>query len=234
MNKYSRAVHDKADQLFHRNFNSIGFDLFKKAVGEESVNEYIQRPSEEVIFNEWLDNQDEEELRDEFNQGRNDDYHIENSYPDSKAGFKNWLQEQYQNEIEDFWFDNEHYPCWSTLFEAKDQFLSEKIMENIDELYELGIGVIEPTDDTLACLFIAGAGYDFYSAHWIPMLELFGWLNVAEIEKKTQDETASRKIAMTDEWLHDLEWLHRKTTNQDIKRHAKGLQTALEAQKLPK
>jgi len=231
MTQYSRAVRDKADQLFHRNFNSIGFELMKKAIGEESVNEYIQDPSEETILNEWLDNQDEEELDAEFNQGRNDDSDIENSYPPNKEGFRDWLQEQYQNEIEEFWMEEEHYPMWGTIFEAKDQFLSEKIMESIDKLYELGIGVIADTDETLACLFIAGAGYDFYDHHWIPMLKYFEWLNVSEID---QNETARKTVTMTGDWLHSLEWLCGKTANKDIKRHAKGLKTAIEAQKLPK
>jgi len=231
MNNYSRAVKDRAYTLFNQNFNSIGFELFKKAIGEGNEIDYIQSPSEDIIFNDWLDNQDEEELRNEFNQGRNDDSDIENSYPDSEEGFRDWLQEQYQNEIEEFWLEQEHYPMWGTIFEAKDQFLSEKIIENIDELYELGIGVIGDTDDLNACLFIAGDGYDFYDAHWIPMLEHFEWLNVSEID---QNETARKKIEMTDNWLNSLEWLCNKTKNKDIKRHAKGLQIALEAQKLPK
>jgi len=234
MSKYSEAVYSKTNQLFDRSFNSIGLGLFKKAIGEDILNELIQKPSKETILNEWVDNQDEEELRIEFHQGRNDDYHIENSYPDNQEGFRDWLQELYQNEIDEFWSERGWYPMWNTIFEAKDRVDSEKIMDSIDELYKLRIGVVEPTDDTLACLFIPSAGYDFDDDHWIPMLKLFGWLNVEAIEKKEQDRTARKKIAMSEEWLKGLEWLHSKTTNQDIKRHTKGLQTALKAQKLPK
>jgi len=231
MNDYSRAVKDRAYTLFNQNFNSISFDLFKKAIGEGNEIDYIQNPSEEIIFNEWLDNQDRDKLWDEFNEMRDDDIDVEYNYPSTLEGFEDWLKEQYQNEIDDWWSEAEHYPMWNTIFEAKDQFLSEKIIENIDELYELGIGVIGDTDDLNACLFIAGAGYDFYDAHWIPMLEHFEWLNVSEID---QNETARKKIKMTDNWLNSLEWLCNKTKNKDIRRHAKGLQMALEAQKLPK
>lgn len=233
MNKYSRAVHDEASQLFNRSFNPISFNLFKKAIGEENVNDYIQRPSEELIFNEWLENQDKVELIREYAKIPKNSIVFDTSKIQTNE-FHEWLKEQYQNEIEESGYEQENYPGWGTIFEADCNFLSDKVMENIDELYEMGIGVIEPTDDTLACLFIDGAGYYFYSAHWIPMLKLFGWLDIEAIEKEEQDKTASKKIAMTDKWLHDLEWLHKKTTNQDIKRHAKGLQTALEAQKLPK
>ena len=234
MSKYSKAVYSKANQLIDRSFNSIGLGLFKKAVGEDAIDDLIQNPSEEVIFNVWLEGQDGDALYDEFAQERDDDIDIEENYPLNREGFENWLQEQYQNEIETFWTEKGHYPMWMTIFEAKDRWASDKIMDKVDELYELRIGVIKPTDDTLACLFIPSAGYDFFDDHWIPMLELFGWLNVEAIERKEIDKTARKRIAMSEEWLKGLKWLHSKTTNQDIKRHAKGLKTALKAQKLPK
>ena len=148
-----REERDKASILFDRNFNNLSFELFKKAVGEGAVIDLIQNPSDEKIIEKY-----KEDVKDD----RDEKEKI------SDEELLNACLERYQ--------ESEHYPMWSTIFEAKDNFLSEKIMNDIDGLYDLGIGVIGPTDDTLACLFIAGAGYDFYNAHWIPLFKHWDWI----------------------------------------------------------
>ena len=148
-----REERDKASILFDRNFNNLSFELFKKAVGEGAEIDLIQSPSHEKILEKY-----KEDVKDD----RDEKEKI------SDEELLNACLERYQ--------ESKHYPMWSTIFEAKDNFLSEKIMNDIDGLYDLGIGVIGPTDDTLACLFIAGAGYDFYNAHWIPLFKHWDWI----------------------------------------------------------
>lgn len=99
------------------------------------------------------------------------------SMPDDvdQDDFYEWLEAEKEDEVIQEFDESEHYPMWSTLFEAKDNFLSRKVAESVDELYELGIGVIEHPDFN-SMLFIGGAGYDFYEAHWIPMYIMFGWI----------------------------------------------------------
>lgn len=97
----------------------------------------------------------------------------------SEENFYEWLEEsrQYSSDIEDHYSESEHYPLWSTLFEAKDSLLARKIMENVDALYDLGIGVIEEFDNFNPMLFVSSGGHDFYEAYWIPMYALFGWID---------------------------------------------------------
>ena len=91
----------------------------------------------------------EKELEDEGNDKKDDD-------------FEAILDERQNN-----WS-----PIWGTIFEAKDASLSDWIEGHINELYDIRIGVLQATDNLNACLFIAGAGYDFYDAHWIPLYKL--------------------------------------------------------------
>ena len=68
------------------------------------------------------------------------------------------------------------YPMWGTVFEASSSFVSDKLLQHTDQLAELGIYLMNGFEELNACCFIAGAGYDFYEAHWIPMMQLFGWI----------------------------------------------------------
>jgi hypothetical protein len=79
------------------------------------------------------------------------------------------------------------YPMWGTVFEASSSFVSDKIDELIEELADLSIYVMQGLDELNSCLFIAGAGYDFYHEHWIPMMLLFGWIpeNLLEVSDDT-------------------------------------------------
>ena len=230
MKNYSQEVRNEAIRLFNLNFNDLSFELLKKAIGEDVIIDFIVKPSEKIILEEWLADQDDEKLKDEFSQARADDKEIENAYSNNDEGFFDWLAEQYQNEIEDWWFEREHYPMWSTIFEASDKMLSDEIMKNIDKLYDLGIGILDETDYTNACLFIASAGYDFYSAHWIPLFIFLGWLNPDEIdkEKETFDNTETQKKELID-WnkFSDILMKLARNKNETIKRHSEGLLKAL-------
>ena len=66
-----------------------------------------------------------------------------------------------------------HYPMWGYVFLA-NRFFIDSVYMNVDKLYDLGIGVID--HETGYYLFIAGAGYDFYEAHWIPLFKELNWI----------------------------------------------------------
>lgn len=169
MYKYKKTIRDKTSELFDRSFNHLNFELLKAGVGEDSILDYIERPTQSLINNEWYDSLSKEEIDEKIPEAK------EKGLKTEKA-LKDYLFDVYTDEVDEWWSEQEHYPMWSTIFEAKDDFLSDKIMSDIDELYKLGIGVIAPTDYTNACLFIAGAGYDFYDAHWIPLFKHWNWL----------------------------------------------------------
>jgi len=75
---------------------------------------------------------------------------------------------------------SEEYPMWSWIFTSRNEFMQQKILDNIDEIQSLGFGIIHEIDleDGIhfhTSLFFKGCGYDFYEAHWIPLFDLFGW-----------------------------------------------------------
>ncbi len=79
--------------------------------------------------------------------------------------------------------DQQREIMWGTLFEAKDQFLANKIIENSEEVINgAGFTIIdlsrsnEGEYQTGVFLGVNGAGYDFYEAHWVPLYRLFGWV----------------------------------------------------------
>ena len=149
---------------FSIDFNNIQLDVVEKYY-DNVLFEYIRTPSFKVLCDEWLDDS-------------NGDFHFKKRTP----AVYNWLEQNHESEIFDSFHEGEHYPMWSTLFEAKDSFLSEKLEEMVDELYEIGIGVINSKDSLNTMLFISGAGYDFYQAHWIPMYQLLGWIDKELLE----------------------------------------------------
>lgn len=163
---------------FERDFNQINFDNWKAAEGVDYCEE-IALPKDETRAKEWL-----EDLTADEQQAKEAEYKEDGADEDGAVtDYYDWLWDNYQNEIQEWWDEREWYPMWSTIFEARDSFLSEWIVDHVDELYQIGIGVILPTDCWSACLFIAGAGYSFYDSHWIPMyVDLLEWVKIPEEE----------------------------------------------------
>lgn len=60
-----------------------------------------------------------------------------------------------------------NYPMWDTLFEWKH---GSGEYAN-DDAQASGFGVVEGFGDFNNMLFVAGAGYDFYESHWIPLFK---------------------------------------------------------------
>ena len=84
-----------------------------------------------------------------------------------------------EDEILEQYDDSEHYPMWGTVFEARDRMMSRYLVKNGDKLYNIGIGMIDGVDDSfLSMMFVKGAGYNFYHAHWIPLyVDVLGWVS---------------------------------------------------------
>jgi len=73
---------------------------------------------------------------------------------------------------------------WGTVYEAKDQFLADKILANRDAIInDAGLTIVDLSRDdkegaygTAVFLGVNGAGYDFYEQHWVPLYRIFGWV----------------------------------------------------------
>ena len=176
--EYSR-IKAEASKLIDGRFNHIQLDVFNK-ISEDMLYENILRPSFKVMMHEWADEDRIKELRIECQ----DD--TENCDLDEDE-FLEWMENHnvYYDEIDEHFMESEHYPMWNTLFEIRDTAGSRFFENHVDELYEIGLGVIEDTDYFNSTLFISGAGYDFYEAHWIPLFtQVFKWIDTETTKEK--------------------------------------------------
>jgi len=170
-------IEKEASNLVDMRFNHVSTQTVGKVM-DGSLFEYIAAPSFVIKFHEWVDEYKLEELEIEFKD------ETENVEIDEDE-FLEWAQDNYGEPIEEFYYESEHYPMWGTMFEARDLSFSGLIENHVDELYEIGLGVVQSTDDYRAMLFVPGAGYDFYEAHWIPLFtEIFKWINVTSQKDK--------------------------------------------------
>ena len=159
-----KEIEAEVSRRFDREFNWIQLDVVEKYY-DNCLFEYIMEPSFEVQADEWV--------------GDCSDYKFKKM---TNEVYK-WLEDVHEGDIREHFQEREHYPMWNTLFEASGGFLTEEIEGLVDELYEIGIGVIQSKDSLNTMLFIAGAGYDFYEAHWIPMAQLLGWVDINDYNK---------------------------------------------------
>ena len=150
-----REIETEVSRRFGMEFNKIQLDVVEKYY-DNCMFEYIMAPSFKILADEWV--------------GDCNDHKFKKM---TSAVYK-WLEDNHYNEIMEHYQESEHYPMWNTLFESTYNN-PEKM---VDELYEIGIGVIQGKDSLDAMLFITGAGYDFYEAHWIPMAQLFRWIDM--------------------------------------------------------
>ena len=63
--------------------------------------------------------------------------------------------------------------CWGWMFHPECSVDEEWIRKNIEDVEECGF-LIYDSDETGILLGIDGAGYDFYSSHWIPLYKKRG------------------------------------------------------------
>lgn len=166
-----------------RNFNFIQLSVLEK-VSDNNLFEYIVYPSEEDIFEDWLNDVlisekvldylshnelDEEDKLAKFNEYPRPsiqtikDVFGEDFYDD----FKDWCLEVQHDDIDEYIYSNENYPMWNTCFEFRDSFRNTD--EDVETILSVGMGVISGLDDFNNILFMKSAGHSFYSAYWIPL-----------------------------------------------------------------
>lgn len=161
---------------FNWTFNQVHMDMvemYAKSSGHEWLGELIQNPSFAVMVKDYFDNHDIDDFCKEYQEDGNTVDPIEGFVLLEDRYFIEWLETNKHDEIMESFNESEHYPMWSTLFEFSSDYDSTWAMEHIDELYSIGIGVIEGFGNLNACLFVGGCGYDFYEVHWTPLLKLF-------------------------------------------------------------
>ena len=89
-----------------------------------------------------------------------------------------------EDELEDAkmeMMDTQREVMWGTLFEAKNKFVAENIIDNSDAIIsDAGFTIIdlsrenEGEYETGVFLGVNGMGYDFFDAHWIPLYKILG------------------------------------------------------------
>jgi hypothetical protein len=137
---------------------------------------YIDLSNAEKVFDQMLiehieSNQTEETAAEFIN-----DYSYSDDFKDSGLeSALEYVQEEHEGEFTEY-AEQDHYPMWSTLFE----FRSEPSQETINAAQEAGFGIINSSDHYNTMLFVKGAGYSFYSAHWIPMYLGLTWTRSEE------------------------------------------------------
>lgn len=179
------TAREQAEYYFNREFKTISYSLIEESVRNGTTE--IMMPSTEIIIQEYFDSySNKNDILEEYYGGKRK----------AKKHFDSWINdEDFIKWAEDQdWFDNykygdlseNHYPMWGWVFGC-DSFYVDSDYMNVDKLWEIGIGVLDHEDGYF--LFIAGAGYDFYEAHWIKLFKEIGW-----ISEQTEEQAHREKV----------------------------------------
>jgi len=151
-----KTPQELAEYYLGREFNARDFSEMKEMENASFGSIEVNNPSEEWYLNEFLgyegDYQEKIKTIEDLEKEENEEI---------KKEFEVYVEQQ----------QNENYPMWNTVWEItnnSDYFQADK-------LAEIGIGILEFKEKYY--LFIAGAGYDFYEAHWIPLFtKILPWI----------------------------------------------------------
>ena len=68
---------------------------------------------------------------------------------------------------------------WNWVYEAKDSYVAEKILENANKITDkAGVVIVDLSNeiedefDTGVFIGFSGAGYSFYDRHWYPLFKI--------------------------------------------------------------
>lgn len=154
-----KGKQDLAKYYLDRDFSCISFDILKEL---QELTEYkdtinIIQPSEKYYFKEFCQDNDCKIKFEDLDKKKNEEI---------KEEWERWLEEG----------QDENYPCWNNVWKIKGgEWAIKTLEERIDELADIGIGLLEFRDSYY--LFIAGAGYNFFEAHWVPLFsKFFKWI----------------------------------------------------------
>lgn len=164
----ANVLRDKAEKFSNLDFNFITQSVLEK-MSDNMLYSFIRQQDDTSIVEEFLHNYS---LTDEF-----DDYYSINYEADEPRTELNsedeltkmieFVSEEYEQDFESYRHEQQdsNYPMWNTCFE----FRFEPSEETIQAAIDAGFGVIEGLEDFNTILFVAGCGYSFYGAHWIPL-----------------------------------------------------------------
>lgn len=141
-------------------FNFIQLEVLEK-MADNCLFEYIRRP--EPDYDEFLNNYSRHAEYKEWLK--------ENEAEDNEENKKAFCEEDtsFQFFLDQLYSDN--YPMWNTCFEFKENESGDVIQAAVDS----GFGIIEGLVPFNTILFVAGCGYSFYGAHWIPLFLKLPW-----------------------------------------------------------
>jgi len=145
--KLAQEINTEVSSWVDSSFNYIHVDVLNKCCNN-TLYEYI-RALEPTIddYEDYLCSYDIDKLK---------------TIEDYKEFVK---AEELQSDFDNYMSGQENYPMWDTCFE----FRNEPSEDEIQNAINAGFGIIEGLDDFNTLLFVCGAGYSFYGAHWIPL-----------------------------------------------------------------
>lgn len=186
-----------AYQWVERSFNFIQLEHLQTIIGADSFHECIRPKADDIcaehVWIEYLDEDDKKEVVFECSALLNDESKVfkalmlkvnETNFEDlpslincEEDEFFQAIREQNEDAYWDKMHGDDNYPMWNTCFEFKENVSQEIVQAAINA----GFGVIEH-EDFNPILFVSGAGYSFYSSHWIPLYLQLPWVDVKVTE----------------------------------------------------
>jgi hypothetical protein len=88
--------------------------------------------------------------------------------------------EEHETDIYDVALENDSWlPMWGWMWMFEERLDEDWARDNLDKMAECGFRVFDDEETGDIYIGIDGAGYDFYSQHWIPLYEARGlqWHN---------------------------------------------------------
>ena len=171
--------HEKASELkalaekwYYREFSEVPLQLVEIGCREDNpghseLYQYIEPLPIEEIGEEWWNNLnaserkelEQEGIDDGFLNDKNDDQDIIDYAAEEKEDV---IREWYQD-----YRGDEHYPMWGTLFVSRCGMWST----SAEQAQAAGFLVAQnvPFFEGKTILGVAGCGYSFHGAHWIPL-----------------------------------------------------------------
>lgn len=151
---------EQVEKRFNNDFNSVRL---------ENLNKINQNWFEDVVTTEPR----MDDIKDYFGESRLTNAKFNKNHTEDEI-------EDAKNEL----LDQQREVMWGTIFEASDEFVAKKILDNSDAVInDAGFTIIDVSRSndegaytTGVFLGVNGAGYDFYEQHWVPLYRIFGWI----------------------------------------------------------
>ena len=151
----ARELRDRVERWFRETFSPIPLSIVEQAYRADTRGHLseIMEVDIDAVYWAFFEEHGEESEREEFNE---DPKHWCEMHPD--GGF-----DDFHIEIID-----QMYPMWGTLFQCDNPTVIEACKKQ-------GLTIIRGFDNLDDMVGVAGAGYSFYGAHWIPVWLSLPW-----------------------------------------------------------